>query len=103
MDQATLLVMLARNPALYELLTRTDDDKEVCEIVINNPAYLDTPLKDLDLPADVLLLALRRDGELMVPHGNTRLMEGDHLTLLGSDECTNITRDLLSSRLRPVI
>jgi Trk K+ transport system NAD-binding subunit len=30
------------------------------------------------------VLALRRNGELLVPHGNTRVDVGDQLTLVGS-------------------
>jgi Trk K+ transport system NAD-binding subunit len=96
MDQATLLVMMVRNPALYELLTRTDDDKDVCEVAVHNPSYFDIPLREIEFPSEVLILALRRDGELMVPHGSTRLMEGDHLTLLGTEESATITRDVLA-------
>lgn len=96
MDQATLLVMLARNPAVYELLTRTDDDKEVCEVIVHNPEYMNVPLREIEFPMEILVLAIRRDGELMVPHGSTKLIEGDHLTLLGTEECANITRSILS-------
>ena len=40
----------------------------------------------MTLPGDVLVLALHRHGELIVPHGNTRIESGDHLTLMGSLE-----------------
>ena len=39
MDQAVLLGLLVRNPSAYELLTRTDDDKEVCEVAVHNPLF----------------------------------------------------------------
>jgi Kef-type K+ transport system membrane component KefB len=91
-DQAILMVLLARNPAVYELLTRTDDDKQVCEIVVNNPNYLDKPLRNLDLPADLHILAVRRDQELVIPRGDTILNAGDHLTLMGTDDCVDFTR-----------
>lgn len=87
MDQATLLVLLARNPALYELLTRTDDDKEVCEVMVRNRYVVGKAIRELDISEDVLVLAIRRNGELIVPHGNTRLEEGDQITLLGPQDC----------------
>ncbi len=86
MDQSTLLVLLARNPSVYELLTRTDDDKEIREVTIGNPNVIDRPLRTLELPGDIIILAIRRDGELMVPHGNTRLKNGDQVTLAGMEE-----------------
>ncbi len=86
LDRAALLVLLARNPAIYELLTRTDDSKEVSEVEVHNPLVVEKALRQIHLPGDLLVLALRRQGELLVPHGNTRLEEGDHLTLVGSLE-----------------
>ncbi len=84
LDQAALLSLLARNPDIYELLTRTDDNKEVSEVWLHNPAYDDRSLRELDLPGDVLILSIRRDGEFIVPRGNTQLEYGDHLTLVGT-------------------
>ncbi|HEY61644.1 MAG TPA: hypothetical protein G4N95_03250 [Anaerolineae bacterium] len=95
MDQATLLVLLARNPVVYELLTRTDDNKEVCEIKVRNPNVIDRPLRELELPDDIVIMAIRREGELMVPHGNTRLHLGDQLTLVGNETCADNARRLL--------
>ena len=86
MDQATLLVLLVRNPTFYDLLTRTDDDKEVREIAVGNPSVTQRPLRILGLPEDVVVLAVRRDGELMVPHGKTKLQIGDQVTLAGSED-----------------
>lgn len=96
MDQAVLLGLLARNPAAYELLTRMDDDKEVCEVVVFNPRYLDRPLRQIQFPGDLLVLAVRRQGELVVPHGDTRLAVGDHVTLLGSCNCVEIGREMFA-------
>jgi len=96
-DQATLLSILVRNPNAFELLTRTSDDKEVREIVVRNPAYFDRSLMDLSLPGDLLIIAIRRGGQLMVPQGNTVINQGDHLTIVGSLECVEKSRLLLSS------
>ena len=97
MDQAVLLGLLARNPAAYELLTRTDDDKEVCEVAVYNPLFLDKPLRQVELPGDLLVLAVRREGELVVPHGDTRLNAGDQVTILGGCDCVEITREMLAA------
>ena len=95
-DQATLLSILVRNPDAYELLTRTKDNKEVREVVVRNPAYDGRPLNTLKLPGDLMIMALRRDGQLMVPKGETKLEVGDHLTLVGSLDCVEDTRQMLS-------
>jgi Kef-type K+ transport system membrane component KefB len=93
-DQAILLGLIIRNPSMYELLTRTDDSRDLCEIAIRNPAYLNRPLKEIDFPGDLLVVAVRKKGELIVPRGDTILRLGDHLTVLGSNDCVGNTREL---------
>lgn len=83
-DRSRVISLLTRNPGMYALLSRTDDDKEISEVVVLNETYVGKKLRQLDLPGDVLALALRRNGELLVPHGDTRLNRYDRLTLLGS-------------------
>ncbi len=91
-DQAMLLALLTRNPTLYELITRTDDDKEICEVIVHNRNILNVPLRDLKLPEDIMILAVRKAGQLIVPNGDTRLEYGDQLTLLGPYECVDNVR-----------
>jgi Kef-type K+ transport system membrane component KefB len=86
LDRPSLLALLVRTPAVYTLFSRTDDNKEVCEVVVANQNDFDKPLRELELPGGLLALAIRRDGELLVPHGNTRLCRNDRLTLVGSIE-----------------
>jgi Trk K+ transport system NAD-binding subunit len=43
---------------------------------------------------DVLVVALYRRGELIVPHGNTRIEAGDRLTLMGSLEHIETARPI---------
>jgi Trk K+ transport system NAD-binding subunit len=95
-DQAILLGLVTRNPTIYELLTRTDDARDVCEITIRNPHYLNKPLKDIEFPGDLLVVAVRKEGELIVPQGNTVLRQGDQLTVLGSENCIGQTRDFFN-------
>lgn len=106
MDRAAFISLLARNPALYQLLTRTEDGKEVLEVEVHNPLYFGSRLRKIQLPGDVLILAVRRDGELLVPHGNTLIEELDHLTLAGSIDAIEEARQLLtvasSSQAEPV-
>jgi CPA2 family monovalent cation:H+ antiporter-2 len=83
LDRAALLVMLVRNPAVYALLSRTDDDKEVYEFEIPR-AFAGRRIGDLEWPGDSLAVALRRGTELLVPHRETRVEKGDHVTLVGS-------------------
>jgi Trk K+ transport system NAD-binding subunit len=44
---------------------------------------------DGSMPGDVLILALRRGGEFILPRRNTRLELDDHVTLAGSIDHLN--------------
>jgi Trk K+ transport system NAD-binding subunit len=94
LDQAALLVMLARNPGTYALLTRTDDNKEVYEVLVENFKCASKTLRQLHLPGDILVLAVRRNGDLLVPHGNTQIEMGDYLTLVSSLEWVAVAHQL---------
>jgi Kef-type K+ transport system membrane component KefB/Trk K+ transport system NAD-binding subunit len=86
LNRATMLAMVARTPGTYELLTNTGDDKEMIEVTVRGNLCDGKTLRQLQMPGNVLVLALRRDGELLVPHGDTKLQCGDRLTLAGSDD-----------------
>jgi Kef-type K+ transport system membrane component KefB/Trk K+ transport system NAD-binding subunit len=100
LDRVALLALCARNPSIYALLTRANADKEVWEIRVENQACARTPLRALALPGDVLVLALRREEDYLVPHGETRLELRDVVTLIGSAEWMEPTRALFAANGR---
>lgn len=97
LDRVALLTLLARNPGIYELLVRNDDDKEVAEVAVHNTDYTSRKLLELKLPGDLLILAVRRRDELLVPHGHTQLKVGDRLTLIGSLEAISQARQTIAA------
>lgn len=46
----------------------------------------DRTLEEMSLPGGVVVTLVRRNGEALVPSGDTRLEEGDVVTLVGSEE-----------------
>ncbi len=70
-------------PAAFDMLTDTTDGVEVRETVLSNRRMDGRPLRHVRLPGDVLLLGLRREGDVLVPHGDTVLRQGDVLMLVG--------------------
>jgi len=96
LDHAALLTMLARNPAIYTLLTRTSDSKEIFEVIVENPDCIYKTLQQLSLPGDTLILTIQRSGNLLVPHGDTHIEYGDHLTLMSSLEWVALSQQLFS-------
>ena len=81
--RSSLLALMARNPALFELMTSTTDDRDLREMILMNPDLHGKRLSEVRFPGDLLVLAIRRNDEVIVPHGTTRLAMGDHLTILG--------------------
>jgi Kef-type K+ transport system membrane component KefB/Trk K+ transport system NAD-binding subunit len=93
-----LLALMARSPAVFELLTSSTDSQDVREVHLRNPRLAGQSLKTLGLPGNLLVLAVNRDGDLIIPHGSTRLESGDRLTLLGNPEGLSETAAWLEER-----
>ena len=74
---------MARNPAMFEIMTSTTDDRDIRELIVMNPELHGKRLSEVQYPSDFLVLAIRRNDEVIVPHGTTRMALGDHLTILG--------------------
>lgn len=87
-DSASALVNLldhfVRSPSATSLLLGQDVDQEVVEVVVGNRDLHGIALRDLHLPSDVLVLAIRRRGQLLLSHGYNRLRLGDEVALIGS-------------------
>ena len=80
--RSTILTLMARNPSFFDLLTSTVDDRELLEVCLCNRQIGDRMLKDIHLPGDSLVLSVSRNGEVIIPHGATRLEQGDILAVL---------------------
>ena len=84
LHRSSLLSLMARNSAVFSLMTSTEDQRDMREFIVFNSSLEGKRLMDLNFPADALVLAIRRADELIVPHGTTKLETGDHLTILGN-------------------
>jgi Kef-type K+ transport system membrane component KefB/Trk K+ transport system NAD-binding subunit len=84
--RATIVALMARHPDLFSLMTSARAAHQVGEILVVNPAVAGRSLKDLDFGGDILVLSIRRGGETLIPHGETRLSEGDWITIYGEAE-----------------
>ncbi|MGQ9527876.1 monovalent cation:proton antiporter family protein [Chloroflexus sp.] len=89
-DPATAMVNLleqaVRAPQSLSLLLHTDPVYDVVQMTVTNCEIDGRLVRDLRLPADVLLLEISRDGQAIVPHGYTRLRHGDELTIVGKPD-----------------
>ncbi len=85
-DGAAVLDMVVNTPDTYQILARATEDKAVLEVRLSEPEFIGKSLRNVRIPGDVLILSIRREGEVFVPHGDTVLHRGDCLTLLGSKD-----------------
>lgn len=83
LHRSSLLSLMARNSDLFTLITSTDDNQDLREYVLNNSSLYGKRLMDLKMPGNLLVLAIRRGDELIVPHGTTKLTARDRLTVMG--------------------
>jgi Kef-type K+ transport system membrane component KefB/Trk K+ transport system NAD-binding subunit len=98
MFQSTILALMARNPDLFGLLTSARKDHEILEMTLMNPSFAGRPIRALGLGGNALVLSIRRDKSVLIPHGQTTLERGDHLTLLGSRETLRAFQERLEAR-----
>ena len=60
----------------------------------HNVAYCGQTLKDITFPPSVLVVGILRNGEMIIPHGNSPLQAGDNVFFLGArDSIADIAKD----------
>ncbi|MFN2144614.1 MAG: TrkA C-terminal domain-containing protein, partial [Anaerolineales bacterium] len=94
LERATLISMMARNPDALALLTTASDDRDSQEVLVRNPEVVGKQLRELQLPGDLLILAVRRDEQLLIARGGTAFEIGDRVSILGDPEGIRIAREL---------
>ncbi len=73
-------------PSVTSLIADLEDEHDIAEIRLRCAELAGRPLREIDLPEGVIIVLIRRDGDVIYPHGRTKLRLGDRLTLMGSLE-----------------
>ena len=89
---------------LFKLLTHTADTAfqhfahgHILMRTIKIPSHWakgEIPIKDLKLPQGLIAGLIRRDEEILFPHGEDLIKAGDHATLIGKSNVINDLHDL---------
>ncbi len=79
-----LLDQFVRSPSAARLLLGMERDREIIEFELRNADLQGVAIRDLHLPLDIHIMSVRRDSQLIVSFGFTRLRVGDWLTVVGS-------------------
>ncbi len=81
-----LLAQSVRAPQSTAILLHQDSGREIMQVTVSNPDVDGVLIRDLRLPADVLMLEVARNGDTIVPSGYTPIKLSDEVTLLGEPE-----------------
>lgn len=81
---ATTIENLILRPTTYHALVETFENFSVEDILIQNKSIHGKQIKDIPLHSEGFLMLIRREHEMIVPHGNTFLKQGDTLTIFGT-------------------
>jgi Trk K+ transport system NAD-binding subunit len=89
-DPSTAIVSLldhfVRSPQATSLLLGMQEGQDTMDVEVQNQNLFGMPLRDLRLPADIIILSIRRKGQMIISHGYTRLRRADWVTMVGSNE-----------------
>ena len=89
-DPSTAIVNLlfdfVRSPQATSLLLGMEKDQGTIDLEVQDPSLHGIALRDLRLPADIIILSVTRSGQMIISHGYTRLRLGDIVSMVGSNE-----------------
>ena len=81
-----MIDQFVRSPQATSIMFGLEKDKETRDITLLNNQISGLVLRDLRLPSDVLMLSIKRNDELIISHGYTRLLKDDIITFIGSSK-----------------
>ncbi|MTI33515.1 monovalent cation:proton antiporter family protein [Xanthovirga aplysinae] len=89
-EPATAIVSLldhyVRSPMATSLLLGQEKNQDTMDLEVQNANLHGIALRDLRFPSDIIILSVKRAGQMLISHGYTRLRLGDILTVVGSKE-----------------
>ncbi|MDF1571477.1 MAG: cation:proton antiporter [Bacteroidales bacterium] len=81
-----LLDHFVRAPIATSLILGMDARQDAEDFEVRDKRFHGMAIRDLKLPADLLILSVKRKGHMVVTHGYTRLRKKDIVTAVGSTE-----------------
>ncbi len=81
-----LLEHFVSSPQATSLILGMERGQDSRDIELLDPNLHGIALRDLRLPADVIILSIKRGGQMIISHGYTRLRKNDIITIVGSNK-----------------
>jgi len=82
----SLLDHFVRSPNAASLLLGMDKGQGSIDVEVANKDIHGMRLRELRLPTDIIILSVKRKGNIIISHGYTRLRLGDVITLVGAEK-----------------
>jgi len=92
---ATAIENLIIRPTTYHALVESFENFSVEEIQITNKNIDGLQIKEIPFHRSAILMMIRREGNLFIPHGDTYLKTGDILLVFGTLTAYEETRNLV--------
>jgi len=80
----TILKAMIQSPGTVNLLMA--EENGLYEVEVKNSAYTGIPLRRFPFLGDTIIIRIYRNGESLIPHGDTEFHTGDRLIVTGSAE-----------------
>lgn len=95
------IVQFIRRGKVLSLATFGDDEAEAMEVVaLEGSKLVDRPLRELPLPRGVIVGAIVKGEELIIPHGESQIQAGDRVVFFIQTACRGLLEKLLVSTPR---
>ena len=86
MAMVNLLEHFVRSPQATSLILGLERGQDSRDLELLNPNLHGISLRDLRLPPDIIILSVKRGGQMIISHGYTRLRKHDLITMVGSNK-----------------
>ena len=86
-------------PAAFGMMMNQGDNVSMVDVPLRNRDLAGRSLRRIKLAGDALIVGVHRDGEVLVPHGETVLRLRDTLVLVGNPEALRAARGQLDPAL----
>ena len=86
-------------PSAFGMMMDQGDNVSMVDVPLSNPDVAGRSLRRLKIAGNALVVGVQRDGEVLVPHGDTVLRLRDTLVLVGNPEALREARRQLNPAL----
>ncbi|MEA1944029.1 MAG: cation:proton antiporter [Euryarchaeota archaeon] len=90
---ASILDNLITHPSLFSMY-ELGEQGDIIEIPVKNPELIGKSVRELRLPADVLIVLVRRGDSTLIPHGDLVIESRDCVTIMGARDAVRRAVDM---------